>query len=188
MKTCSCKAKTESRFGSCNPDLETSTTVYVTNDSHKVTIPYFRESASTKTAFLHDLEYVDHLDVVNLIFISVGRVVKFPVVNTSGGSVKLNKEEVIAKIDSAEKFAGDLKFNVVCGKEDLNIADLDNGLQESSKREKLIKILSNYYEQIKFNLVSQAKLPIEHEINVNDNIPRHVTTHSRSAAINQQIQ
>ena len=105
-------------------------------------------------AFVHDFKGVDHLDVVDLKFDSVGRVVKFPVINASWGSAKLKKRQVTAKNDSAEKFAeGGLNISCVCGEEHLDFAVLDIGLQESGESKKLVKILCNYFEQIKSHML-----------------------------------
>ena len=109
-------------------------------------------------AFLHDLEDGDLLDVVNLKHDFVDRVVKFLVVNTSGGSVKLKRGEVIGRVDSVEKITeGGLKISSVCGKKHLDFEGLDIGLQESGEREKLLKILRAYCELIKSASVSHAK-------------------------------
>ena len=48
---------------------------------------------------------------------------------------------MIAKVDSADKFRGrGLKIRCICEMEHLDFGGLNNGLQESSEREKLVKI------------------------------------------------
>ena len=97
---------------------------------------------------MHDHEDFDHLDVVNLKFDSMGRVAKFPVVNTSEGNVKLKKGKVIPKINSVKKLLRGFKISGVCGKENLDFVSLYVELKKWGEREKTVKILRSYNVQI----------------------------------------
>ena len=123
----------------------------------------------------------------------MGRTIKFPVVIISGGRVKLKKGDLIAKIDSVERFDnGGVGVSSITEEGHLDFEKLDIGLQDIKEREHLIQILKNYYKNIRLSSVSDAKLLIKHEINLSDNIPTTCNPrpipHSRRSAIDQQIQ
>ena len=142
---------------------------------------------------LQDLEEIEDLDVIEMKLDKIERTLRFPVINSSGSDLKLKKGKILAEIRKVEEAVDEGDFSIAASETEIevNFEELDIGL-EGEERDRLKALLEDYHNKVKETPISEAKLPIQHEINLTDDIPTtcapRLILHSRLAAVEKQIQ